>query len=136
MVGKFIRRVLVVMVIIADLVLKVQANAIAPTSFGPSSFPKPLAPFSQLDVAKKSIIVCHEEEFDRCEVWRKRLGPLGMLHYGPCIFKAFVRCTGLHYGHPKASVMEQCVDDCLGKKEYRPHKCVLQCFERHLQYGK
>lgn len=122
---------MVVMVIMA-LVEVHEANTIASKSSGLASFPNPLARFSQLDRAEKSVGVCHEEKIHRCEVWRKRIGPLGSLPYPLCISLAFVRCTthAIANGDPMAKIMEKCVFDCVAKPN-PVFKCVLQCYAEH-----
>lgn len=72
------------------ILLDVQANDHAPTSFCPSSFPIPLPYSSEVDEAK-GMYKCIPDAVEGCERTKERW-PDHDFRYQKYIFKSFARC--------------------------------------------
>jgi hypothetical protein len=125
---------LVMMGLLSLIVLNVQANNFAPTSFYLSSPPISLPYSSKVDEAKTTKQSCLTGVVKSCES-RKKTWPLNDLGYQLCVSEGFGTCL-MHGMHQEHSMFKDCVMiNCKRNSVYRSLarvSCLLDCYEESI----
>jgi len=140
MVRKCVRNLpVLIMEVLILIVLNVQANDLASTSFYPSS-PPILLPYSfELDRAKGDIHECLTNEIEGCKS-SKTTWPSSDIKYSYCIFRSFKKCLNEFPRHPiMRPIIKDCFLVCAIKLETEQRyiagftSCLLKCYEEHVK---
>jgi hypothetical protein len=135
---KCIRKLLLVMMEVLILILvQVHANVLAPSTFGPSSFPIPLPDFTELDQVLAPMGECLKNVIESCKEERnshEEENPVADLIYDSCVVVRFGLCIK-EYAHgldlKKYSPFIICSLAC--REKHGVAGCLIKCYETHFE---